>query len=145
MRFLGDGQPRDREQTRERLYRMVGHWREHGFGIWALFARGGGFVGRCGVACQHHPSEAELAYTLTKASWGKGLATEAARSALTYAFEVVELPRVVAFARAENVASQRVLEKVGMTLVGPHTYRGFPAVLYRVESPFDLTRQQEGK
>jgi RimJ/RimL family protein N-acetyltransferase len=51
---------------------------------------------------------------------------------------------VVAFARVENVASQRVLEKVGMTLVGPHTYRGFPAVLYRVESLFELTRPQGG-
>jgi RimJ/RimL family protein N-acetyltransferase len=64
---------------------------------------------------------------------------------LTYAFEVVELPHVLAFARAENVASRRVLEKVGMTLVGPHTYRSFPAVLYRIESPFELTRPQGGR
>jgi RimJ/RimL family protein N-acetyltransferase len=83
-----------------------------------VFARGGGFVGRCGVAYQHHPGEAELVYALARAAWGRGLATEAARAALTYAFAVVGLPRVVAFARAENVASRRVLEKAGMTLVG---------------------------
>jgi ribosomal-protein-alanine N-acetyltransferase len=140
MRFLGDGQPRDREQTRERLDRMVGHWRAHGFGVWALFARGGGFVGRCGVAYRHHPSEAELVYALARAAWGQGLATEAARAALTYALAVVGLPRVVAFARAENVASRRVLEKAGMTLVGPHAYRGFAAVLYHIEEPPRLTR-----
>ena len=134
MLFLGDGSPRDREQTKERLDRMLGHWREHGFGIWALFARGGGFVGRCGVAYQHHP-DAELAYTLARASWGRGLATEAAGAALRYAFEVVRLPRVVAFARVENVGSRRVLEKVGMSLVGEHAYGGFAAVLYAMDRP----------
>jgi RimJ/RimL family protein N-acetyltransferase len=145
MRFLGDGQPRDRGQTWERLDCMVRHWHEHGFGIWALFAKGGGFVGRCGVAYQHQPDEAELGYTLAKACWGKGLATEAARMALQYAFEVVGLLRVVAFARVENVASRRVMEKVGMTLVGPHAYRGFAAVRYEIENPFVVTRQQEGR
>jgi RimJ/RimL family protein N-acetyltransferase len=134
MRFLGNGNPRDREQTKERLDRMLGHWREHGFGIWALSDKGGGFVGRCGVAYQHHP-DAELAYILARTYWGKGLATEAARAALKYAFEVVGVARVVAFARVENVASRRVLEKVGMSLVGTYAYGGFPAVLYAVDRP----------
>jgi RimJ/RimL family protein N-acetyltransferase len=134
MLFLGDGNPRTREQTKERLDRMLGHWREHGFGIWALFSKGGGFVGRCGVAYQHHP-DAELAYILARTHWAKGLATEAAGAALRYAFEVLGLPRVVAFARVENVASRRVLEKVGMSLVGTYAYGGFPAVLYAMDPP----------
>jgi RimJ/RimL family protein N-acetyltransferase len=143
MRFLGDGRPHDRDQARERLDHLIGHWRQHGFGVWALFARGGGFVGRCGVAYRHHPSAAELAYALTRASWGKGLATEAVRMALQHAFAVVRLPRVVAFARADNLASRRILEKVGMTLVGPHSYGGFAAVLYQIENPSAAARRQE--
>jgi RimJ/RimL family protein N-acetyltransferase len=52
MRFLGEGRPLDRE----RLDRMLRHWQEHGFGIWALFDKEGGFVGRCGVAYLHRNS-----------------------------------------------------------------------------------------
>jgi ribosomal-protein-alanine N-acetyltransferase len=103
MRFLGEGRPMDRAQTRERLERMIRHWQEHGFGIWALFDKeSGGFVGRCGVACLHRPGEAELAYTLARRCWGKGLATEAAGAVLRHAFEVLRLPWVVAFARAAH-------------------------------------------
>jgi ribosomal-protein-alanine N-acetyltransferase len=134
MRFLGEGRPMDRAQTRERLERILRHWQEHGFGIWALFARdGGAFVGRCGVAYLHRPGEAELAYTLARRCWGLGLATEAAAAVVRHAFEVLGLPRVVAFARVENVASIKVMKKLGMTFKEPCVYNGFDAVMYALE------------
>jgi ribosomal-protein-alanine N-acetyltransferase len=46
--------------------------------------------------------------------WGMGLGTEAASAALKYGFEVAKLERVVAVAKPENIASRRVMEKVGM-------------------------------
>src|SRR5262249_55477390 len=93
-RFLRDSRPLDRDATRERLERMIAHWREHGFGLWALFAKENGrFVGRCGVAYQHCP-DPELTYGLARAFWGPGLATEAASAALRYAFEVVDVQTV---------------------------------------------------
>jgi ribosomal-protein-alanine N-acetyltransferase len=131
MRFLGEGRPMDREQTRERLGRMILHWQQFGFGIWALFAEdGGGFMGRCGVAYLHRPGEADLAYTLARRFWGKGLATEAAGAVVRHAFEVLGLPRVIAFARVENVASVKVMTKIGMTFQERCQYGGHDAVLY---------------
>jgi ribosomal-protein-alanine N-acetyltransferase len=135
MRFLAQGRPLDREQTRERLERMLRHWREHGFGMWALFEKeGGGFLGRCGVNYAHRPGEAELAYTLARRSWGRGLATEAAGAVLRNAFAVLRLPRVVAFARLENVASQRVMQKLGMSFQEACSYNDVDAVMYALGS-----------
>jgi len=57
--------------------------------------------------------DVELAYRLTRSSWGQGLATEAANTLLDYALGVVALPRIVAVTYPENRASQRVLEKLG--------------------------------
>jgi ribosomal-protein-alanine N-acetyltransferase len=51
---------------------------------------------------------------LDKPYWGKGLATEGSHTSLRYGFEIVKLERIVAIAKPENIASRRVMEKVGM-------------------------------
>ncbi len=57
---------------------------------------------------------AELGYWVGKPFWGHGFATEAGRAAVAFAFDTLELKRVFASAIAENAASKRVLEKIGM-------------------------------
>jgi ribosomal-protein-alanine N-acetyltransferase len=135
MRFLGG--VRTREQTRQRLAAVVAHWREYGYGIWALVEKGaGGFVGRCGLGHLHEEvGEPELAYTLGRDHWGKGLATEAAVRAVRFGFEVLRLPRVVAYARPDNAASRRVMEKLGMTFEWVCEFLGAPAVRYGLRNP----------
>ena len=56
----------------------------------------------------------ELGYTLDKPFWNMGLATEASREILKYGFEQVGLERIVAIAKPKNIASQRVMQLVGM-------------------------------
>ncbi|HYT87964.1 MAG TPA: GNAT family N-acetyltransferase [Gemmataceae bacterium] len=135
MQFLGEGRPLAHVQTKERLERMLRHWQEHRFGIWALFAQASGdFVGRCGVAYLHRPGQPELAYTLARRYWNQGLASEAVARTVRHAFEVLGLPRVVAFARVENVASQKVMTKIGMAFQEQSQYGGLDAVMYVVEN-----------
>lgn len=57
---------------------------------------------------------AEVWYKLHSASWGQGLATEALRRVLEFGFQDLGLHRIEAGCAVENVASIRVLEKVGM-------------------------------
>jgi ribosomal-protein-alanine N-acetyltransferase len=126
---------RTREQTRERLDVMIDHWARHGFGICALFHRpDDAFVGRCGV-CYARAGEAELAYTLARPFWGRGLATEAARAASATAFERFRLPQIVAYADVQNTASQRVMIKLGMRPDGTAHVHGCDAVRYVLDNP----------
>jgi ribosomal-protein-alanine N-acetyltransferase len=62
--------------------------------------------------------EGDLGYVLRRNLWGQGIATEAARAVLDFAFDALGLHRVWATADPENVASVRVLEKLGMRREG---------------------------
>jgi RimJ/RimL family protein N-acetyltransferase len=74
-----------------------------------------------------------LGYRLRRAAWGRGMATEGGRLLTAYAFERLNAPRVAAIALEANVASVRVMEKLGMTLVARWDYEpGTPAVAYAI-------------
>ena len=136
MRFIGDGKPRTREDSGERLRRALRHWREHGFGLWALLDKDKGcFMGGCGVGYFREMPDAELGYALARSHWGRGLASEAVTQVLRHAFEVLDLPRVIGVVQVGNVASQHILLKAGMTLQQAYQSEGKEALLYAVENP----------
>ena len=63
-------------------------------------------------------NDAEIGWTLARSVWGRGFATEAARATLAFAFETLRLHRVWAYCQPENVASSRIMEKIGMRREG---------------------------
>ena len=65
--------------------------------------------------------------------WGRGLATEGARAALGYGFEVVDLERIISTARADNAASRRVMEKCGLTFQEELTHKGALVAWYAID------------
>jgi ribosomal-protein-alanine N-acetyltransferase len=65
-----------------------------------------------------HPPEMEIGYGLARAHWGKGYMPKAASAVIDWAFQQPSIYRVCATTDLENVASQRVLEKVGMLREG---------------------------
>ena len=115
MKYISGGKPRTREATEEGLLRSIEGWHKRGFGLWAVEEKATGrMVGYCGLIYLEDTPEIEVAYGLAKSVWGRGYAVEAARAALEFGFEQLKLERVVAVVNPENVASQRVLEKLGM-------------------------------
>jgi ribosomal-protein-alanine N-acetyltransferase len=105
-------------------------------GMWAIVHKDEDrFIGRCGYYLFSDPPARipELAYLLSRAHWGRGLATEAARCCLDFAFLERAWPEVVAMVRVGNAASVRVLRKVGMEFLRRIEVRGTPADLYRVQ------------
>ena len=108
------------------------HYDRHGFGRWAVIRQADeAFLGWCGLK-QHPDGMVDLGFRLAQAHWGQGYATEAAAATLAYAFGPLGLPEVVGRALPENLASIRVLEKIGMTywktdscgdFAGAHWYR----------------------
>jgi RimJ/RimL family protein N-acetyltransferase len=79
----------------------------------------GAFLGWCGLS-RWNPDyrSAALGYCLDEAAWGHGYATEAAHALLRWAFDTLDLNRVQAETDTRNVASARVLEKLGFEREG---------------------------
>jgi RimJ/RimL family protein N-acetyltransferase len=103
--------------------RSEASFRAHGFGLWLAFERGEPSpVAFAALVERPEPGAApSLLYGVRAESEGRGLATEAARAVLGHAFGALGLPRVHADVDAPNVASVRVLEKLGMVRVGERT------------------------
>lgn len=76
-------------------------------------------IGNCGLRVTDPVArEAEIGYELDPRGWGRGYATEAARAMLAFGFGTLRLHRVTARCLAENVASARVLERLGLRQEG---------------------------
>ena len=121
MRYLPGGTPRPREAAERSINWFNKHGDDHGFTLWAVEEKSSGaLVGNAGlVYIPNSPGrEVEVAYTLAKAFWGKGIATEAARASLKYGFETCNLPEIYGLAFPDNVPSQNVLRKIGMVYEG---------------------------
>ena len=86
----------------------------------ATLERGTGrMVGICSLRREKaDASTAEIGFELAPAFWGRGLATEMGRALLDLGFRGLNVHRIQAHCVAENVASQRVLEKLGMRFEG---------------------------
>ena len=131
MRYVGaERRPLTADEVRGLLTARRRTGREHGFGPLAVVERAsGGCVGEAGLQLLEAGPDIELTYTLARAAWGRGYATEAARAVLRWAFAGLRLPRIVAVADPENTASLRVLEKLGMrrrdgvSATAPRTWR----------------------
>jgi ribosomal-protein-alanine N-acetyltransferase len=76
-------------------------------------------IGRMGLHAYHALDQrAELGYAFNRNYWGQGYATEAAKCLLEYGFNTLKLHRISATVLPDNVASMRVLEKLGMIREG---------------------------
>ena len=116
------------------------HWRRHGFGIWVFrlpeseASNSGAFVGRAGLRRVQIEGrdEVELAYTVMPEFWNKGFATEMSQAALRVGFEELLLPDVQCFTLTTNLASQRVMAKLGFQFerLGDHAH--LPHVFFRL-------------
>lgn len=130
-----DGKARTLEESRAYLEAHRQHWDDHGFGMWAAIERtSADLVGHAGLQFLEDTGDVQVGYYLGQRAWGSGFATEAARAALRYGFEVVGLPRIVAVARPENRPSQHVLAKIGMRQVGIEPHYGFNVQVWRIDA-----------
>lgn len=121
------------EQTRQFLERILATYQRRGFGLWAVeYKATGRVIGYCGYYFQEidGKEEVELGYRLARSFWGKGIATEAARSMVNYAFSVLKLPRLISIIDVENVGSIKVAEKCGLTYSKTIDFHGIAVRIY---------------
>jgi RimJ/RimL family protein N-acetyltransferase len=133
MRFLNGGKPTPREVIRnEKLPRFLQYYeRSAGYGVWATVEKSSeDFLGWFALRPIEDGSRdhVELGYRLRKSAWGKGYATEGSRALIRKGFTELGVRRVIAQTMTVNLASRRVMEKAGLTLVRTF-YQEWPDVI----------------
>jgi RimJ/RimL family protein N-acetyltransferase len=128
------------DETDAFLERIRLHFEQHRFGLWAVELKDTNeFAGYIGLAVPsfkaHFTPCVEIGWRLAARFWNRGLATEGAAAVLSFAHDNLRLEEVVSFTAAENVASRRVMEKIGMISRSPGAIsiiRGYPKTTHCV-------------
>jgi len=115
--FIGDRQVRTLDAARDYIDRAVMAMYERvGHGLWLVTRKPDDEpLGICGLIARDGLADVDLGYALLEAHRGRGYAYEAACASLRYAREVLGLERIVAITRSDNLASRRLLSRLGMT------------------------------
>lgn len=117
-RFLGGPVPRS--VAWRAMMAFAGSWALQGFAMFSVIERASGrWVGRLGPWMPDGWPGTEVGWSIERASWGKGYATEGAAAAIDWAFDRLGWDEVVHTIGPENAASQAVARKLGATLRGP--------------------------
>lgn len=108
------------EDSRRFLEWVVQQYTEGQVGPWGVVHKGDRkLIGTCGyVWWLPRHARAEIAYAISRAYWNHGLTTEAVREVIDFGYVAMGLNRIEARCNLENIASERVMQKVGMTFEG---------------------------
>jgi RimJ/RimL family protein N-acetyltransferase len=113
-RFVYGNRPDRREHRAQLRARIASGWPAEG-GIWVVeWQHAPGFLGWCGLFPLEHIGPIEIGYRYVRSAWGRGVATEAGRAVLDHGFRALGFDPIVAVTHPANLASQRVLEKLGL-------------------------------
>jgi RimJ/RimL family protein N-acetyltransferase len=135
-RYLGGGKPLE---DLDGAGAMLRHWIARSeemapCGTWAVVERESGVpIGSTMLWPLENGPEVEVGYHFAQSAWGKGYATEATRATIDHGFRVLDRDQLVAVVFPENPASQRVLEKAGMTYRGMRETFGFDLMYYTID------------
>jgi len=134
MRYIG-GVPQTREQTVTSIERQRGRWEALGFGWWSWLDRTTGEL--IGAGCVQHlagdpDNPIEIGWRQRPSHWGKGFASEAARTMAGFAFDRLGIDILLAVADPDNGPSRRVMERLGMRFRGIEFWYDMDVATYAI-------------
>lgn len=91
-------------------------------------------IGLCGLN-PYKENEPEIEWKLGASFWSKGYATELGKQMIKEAFATTNIKGIYGMAQMENLASRRVLEKIGMEYIGNQVFRDCEDVFYYISNP----------
>lgn len=143
MKYVGDGSTRNRDQMVKELDMLISHYtRKPGLGIWAtILKETDTFVGASGLVYYDNTPGIEIGYRILKEHWNKGYATEASFGLLNYGFNSLGLNKILSSAHVENLASRRVMEKIGMTHIDNRIRYGCMQTYFEINRDLNLNLQ----
>ncbi len=116
LRNIGDRGVRTLDQARQYIVDgAMASYRQHGFGLWAVrLVDDPACIGICGLIRRDTLEDVDIGYALLPEWRGQGYALEASRACMALARQRFGLHRIVAIAALDNLASARLLEKIGL-------------------------------
>lgn len=124
------------EKSPEWIDFQLKRYQEERYGLQALIdKKSGNLIGQCGLLLQNVDgrNEIEIGYHLISRYWGKGYAIEAASEFKKLAFENNVTTSIISIIDIENVPSQKVAEKNGMTRATRTKYLDMDVFIYRIQ------------
>ena len=135
LKYIVPGEPWSDERIRAFVDGGINAAKTRGWVLWPVIHRGDSeLIGFCGFA-DGFPPGVEIGWRLKPEYWGQGLATEVARAVMDWGWRKFQFKRLIAIIHAENRASIRVAEKLGMTLESPFIHQGAGMVRYTKSCP----------
>jgi RimJ/RimL family protein N-acetyltransferase len=136
MRYLTQGKLFTRADAWRSIAYHMGHWQMRGYGHWAVEEKATGhMIGRIGFLNPEGWPGFEIGWTLARNAWGKGYATEGAKTALQYAFTELDQRHVISIIDPENTPSMRVAERLGERLEGKTNLQEVDVLIYGIDRP----------
>lgn len=135
IRHTGDT-PFNSVEEAVRFLEAYDQYDKYGCGRWAvLTANDDSFIGWCGLNYTPELDEYDIGFRFFKSEWNRGYATESARACVDHGFEKLMLPRIVGRVMKENIASVKVLKKIGLKFIKPIVFSGHEGLAYSIENP----------
>jgi RimJ/RimL family protein N-acetyltransferase len=119
------------DAARAAIERFELSWQERRYAPWGLF-RDGRLIGHGGLNFVPEFDATEVLWALHPDAQGKGYATEMAWQALRFGFETIGLSSIFAITRPDNIASQAVMKRLGLSYRKNVVYRGIDAVWFEI-------------
>ena len=139
-RYLGSTPVQNRAQIVGAIEFIRQQYLDNGIGRWAVIDKNThDFIGWAGLklikeSTNKHVNYYDLGYRLRREYWRQGIATEAAFASLVYAFDRLNAHEVYAMANCENTGSNKVLTRVGLTLIETFFLHETKCNWYKIDS-----------
>lgn len=140
-KYLGNKPVKTKKDTEEAISFIRQQYVDRGIGRWAVIEKSSGdFIGWSGLKLNTGEKEVlngkqhfyDIGYRFIPRYWGKGYATESALVALNYGFEVKKYDVITGIALADNIGSNKVLQKIGLKFIEDFYHEGDKATWYEL-------------
>lgn len=130
-KYLGNKPIKTKKQAKDVIQFILKQYEERRIGRFATIEKKSGeFIGWCGLKLNSDEKEAlngklnfyDIGYRFIPRYWGKGYATETALAALDFGFNKMKLDTIVGAAKKDNIASNKVLQKIGLKFINRFTF-----------------------
>lgn len=132
IRYTGD-EPFESIESAKQFLEKYDQYQKYGFGRWAVILKAdNSFLGWCGLKYTLEKDEVDVGFRFFRKYWNLGYATESAQVSLETGREKFGINEIVGRAMKENLASVKVLEKIGLTYFEDFNFDGCEGVIYKI-------------